>query len=97
MTIFRFALKRILRDKTNVLFLTLFPITAIFLPLAQEGWPLLPLGYQYFGVLLLFVSIRLTSIMIEDRQKGVVKRLPPHLCHTLTTCGKTCSHFRSLW
>ncbi|GAK00475.1 ABC transporter permease [Geomicrobium sp. JCM 19055] len=87
MTIFRFALKRILRDKTNVLFLSLFPIAAIFLPLAQEGWPLLPLGYQYFGVLLLFVSIRLTSIMIEDRQKGVVKRL----------AAAPISHFNYLW
>ncbi|EZH68082.1 multidrug ABC transporter permease [Bacillaceae bacterium JMAK1] len=87
MTIFRFALKRILRDKTNVLFLTLFPIAAIFLPTAEDGWPLLPLGYQYFGILLLFVSIRLTSIMIEDRQKGVVKRL----------AAAPVSHFNYLW
>ncbi|WP_096188993.1 ABC transporter permease [Evansella halocellulosilytica] len=74
MTIFNFALKRSFRNKTNLIFLTMFPVAAIFLPL-QEYWPLVPLGYQYFGILLLFVSIRLTGIMIEDHQKGVVKRL----------------------
>lgn len=74
MTIFQFALKRSFRNKTNLLFLTLFPVGAVFLP-ASEMWPFLPFGYHYFGVLLLFVSIRLASIMLEDRAKGVVKRL----------------------
>ncbi|WP_238544851.1 hypothetical protein [Geomicrobium sp. JCM 19037] len=86
MTIFTFALKRTLRDRTNILFLTLFPVAAIFLP-DQQYWPLLPLGYQYFGVLMLFVSIRLTSIMLDDRQKGVVKRL----------AAAPVSHFQYLW
>lgn len=57
-----------------MIFLTLFPIVCIFLP-EGEGWPFLPYGYQYFGVLILFVGIRLTSILLEDRSKGVVKRL----------------------
>ncbi|AXF57079.1 ABC transporter permease [Salicibibacter kimchii] len=74
MTIFTFALKRIFRDKTNLIFLTLFPVAAIFLP-ANDNWPLLPYGYQFFGVLILFVAIRLTGLLIADRQKGVVKRL----------------------
>ncbi|QDI92245.1 ABC transporter permease [Salicibibacter halophilus] len=74
MTIFTFALKRIFRDKSNLASLTLFPIAAIFLP-ANDNWPLLPYGYQFFGVLILFVAIRLTGLLIDDRQKGVVKRL----------------------
>lgn len=86
MTIFKFALKRSFRNKTNLIFLTMFPAAAIFLP-AQQYWPLLPIGYQYFGVLILFVSIRLTGLMIEDRQKGVVKRL----------AVAPMTHFQYLW
>ncbi|QQK78966.1 ABC transporter permease [Salicibibacter cibi] len=74
MTIFTFALKRIFKDKTNLIFLTMFPVAAIFLP-EPDVWPLLPFGYHYFGVLILFVAIRLTGILVEDRQKGVLKRL----------------------
>lgn len=74
MTVFQVALKRNFRDKTNLLFLTLFPIAAIFLPTA-EWLSVYPAGYQYFGILLLFVGIRLTAPMLEDRRKGVIKRL----------------------
>ena len=74
MTIFHFALKRSFSNKTNLFFLTLFPIACIFLPKGEE-WPFLPYGYQYFGILILFIGIRLTTIILEDREKGVVKRL----------------------
>lgn len=74
MTIFHFALKRSFSNRTNLMFLTLFPIVCIFLP-GAEHWPLLPYGYQYFGILMMFVGIRLVSIILEDRAKGVVKRL----------------------
>lgn len=74
MTIFIFSLKRIFRNPTNLIFLTFFPLVAIFIP-ATEPWPLFPIGYQYFGILILFVSIRLTSNTLEDREKGIVKRL----------------------
>ncbi|QGH33737.1 ABC transporter permease [Gracilibacillus salitolerans] len=74
MTIFQFALKRSLRNITNILLLTLFPIACIFLP-EGEVWPFIPYGYQYFGILILFIGIRLASIILEDREKGVVKRL----------------------
>ncbi len=74
MTIFHFALKRSFGNRANLLFLTLFPIACIFLP-SGEGWPFLPYGYQYFGIFILFASIRLAAIMLEDRAKGVVKRL----------------------
>ncbi|MEK4146473.1 ABC transporter permease [Robertmurraya sp. FSL W8-0741] len=74
MTIFKFALKRSFSNTTNIIFLTLFPIACIFLPNGEE-WPFLPYGYQYFGLLILFVGIRLATIILEDREKGVVKRL----------------------
>ncbi len=86
MTIFQFALKRSFRNSTNLIFLTLFPVGAIFLP-SNEPYPFLPFGYHYFGILLLFVSIRLASIMLEDRAKGVVKRL----------AVAPISHFHYLW
>ena len=74
MTIFHFALKRSFSNRTNLIFLTLFPIACIFFPKAEQ-WPFLPYGYQYFGIFILFAAIRLTSIILEDRAKGVIKRL----------------------
>lgn len=74
MTIFKFALKRSFGNITNLIFLTLFPVACIFLP-NGEGWPFLPYGYQYFGIIILFIGIRLATIILEDRAKGVVKRL----------------------
>lgn len=74
MTIFCFTLKRSFGNLTNLLFLTLAPVVCIFFP-GGEGWPPLSYGYQYFGIVILFTAIRLTAIILEDRAKGVVKRL----------------------
>lgn len=74
MTVFRFAIRRSFGNKTNVVFLLLLPLVCVFFPQGEE-WPYLPYGYQYFGIVLLFAGIRLTSILLEDRAKGVVKRL----------------------
>lgn len=74
MTIFCFVLRRSFGNLTNLFFLTLAPIACIFFPVA-EAWPLLPYGYQYFGIVILFAAIRLTSIILEDRAKGIIKRL----------------------
>lgn len=74
MTIFHFALKRSFSNKTNLIFLGLFPLVCIFLP-AGENWIVFPYGYQYFGILLMFAGIRLASLILEDRANGVVKRL----------------------
>ncbi|GIQ70604.1 ABC transporter permease [Xylanibacillus composti] len=74
MTVFQFVLKRSFRNVTNLIFLTLFPAACIFLP-QGDPWPLLPYGYQFFGILLLFVSIRLTLNIQADRATGVMKRL----------------------
>lgn len=74
MTIFYFTLKRSFGTLTNLIFLTLAPIACIFFP-AGGAWPLLAYGYQYFCIIILFVAIRLTQIILEDRAKGVIKRL----------------------
>lgn len=74
MTIFHFTLKRIFKNVTNIIILMLFPVVFIFLP-SGDDWPLLPYGYQYFGILLLFVGIRLATMLLEDRKKGLIKRL----------------------
>lgn len=74
MTIFKFALRRSFGNTTNLVFLTSFPIACIFFPNGEE-WPFLPYGYQYFGIIILFIGIRLATIILEDREKGVVKRL----------------------
>lgn len=74
MTIFYYTLKRSFGNLTNLIFLTLAPAACIFFP-AGEGWPFLPYGYQYFGIFILFAAIRLTTIILEDRAKGVIKRL----------------------
>jgi ABC-2 type transport system permease protein len=73
-TVFKFALKRSFSNIANLVFLTLFPVACIFLPRGEE-WPFLPYGYQYFGIIILFIGIRLATIILEDREKGVVKRL----------------------
>lgn len=74
MTVFRFAIRRSFGNVTNVVFLLILPLVCVFFPHGEE-WPYLPYGYQYFGIVLLFAGIRLTSILLEDRAKGVVKRL----------------------
>ncbi|WP_037287843.1 ABC transporter permease [Saccharibacillus sacchari] len=74
MTIFYFTLKRSFANLANLIFLTAAPIACIFLP-AGEGWPPLAYGYAYFGIVILFVAIRLAQIMMEDRVKGILKRL----------------------
>jgi len=73
-TIFYFALRRSFGNPTNLIFLTLAPIACIFFPVGEQ-WPLLPYGYQYYGIVILFASIRLATIMLEDRANGVIKRL----------------------
>ncbi|KMK77925.1 ABC transporter permease [Alkalihalobacillus pseudalcaliphilus] len=74
MTVFYYAFKRSIANKTNLFFLFLFPVILIFFPSA-EYWPHLPYGYQYFGLFLMFISLKLTGLILEDRMRGVVKRL----------------------
>lgn len=74
MSLFRLALIRSLRNRTNAVLLLLPPLAIVCMPSA-EYWPTVPYGYQYFGVLLLFLGIRLTSQIMEDRAQGIHRRL----------------------
>ncbi|MEK4966240.1 ABC transporter permease [Cytobacillus sp. FSL R7-0696] len=74
MTVFHFVLKRSIANKTSLLILFLFPVVAIFLP-SGEYWPHLPYGYQYFGIFILFISLKLSGLILEDRMRGIAKKV----------------------
>ncbi|KLU39053.1 MAG: ABC transporter permease [Limnochordia bacterium] len=73
MTIFRFVLKRFLRNPANILLVTLLPIAVVFMP--PSGWFPLPMGFQYFGMVLMFIAARMGTIVMEDRIKGTLLRI----------------------
>ncbi len=85
MTIFKFALKRYFRQPSNIIFLLILPIILVFLP--DLEWPPIPMGFQYYGVLLLFIAARLTAIIIEDRTRKT----------TLRISVAPITHFQYLW
>ena len=61
------------------------PIILVFLP--DLEWPPIPMGFQYYGVLLLFIAARLTAIIIEDRTRKT----------TLRISVAPITHFQYLW
>ncbi|WP_078378923.1 ABC transporter permease [Sutcliffiella halmapala] len=73
MTIFTFALKRSFRSKSNLIFLLLLPIICILLP--TQEWQPLPLGFQYYGIILLFSASRVVVSIMQDRATGVLLRI----------------------
>ncbi|PYZ96707.1 multidrug ABC transporter permease [Alteribacter lacisalsi] len=73
MTVFFYALKRYFRKPSNIVFLFILPVAAVFLP--EGEWLPIPLGYQYYGVLLLLISARLTSILLDDRANRIHLRM----------------------
>ncbi|WP_040980374.1 ABC transporter permease [Oceanobacillus jeddahense] len=73
MTVFFFAIKRCFRNMMNILFLCILPVIVVLMP--EEEWLPLPLGYQIYGVLLLFAAGRIVSIMMDDRAKGILTRV----------------------
>lgn len=85
MTIFNFVFKRFFRVKSNVLVILILPIAIVFLPVGE--WLPIPLGYQYYGILLLLISARLGGIIMEDRENKVLLRLGV----------APVSHFQYLW
>ncbi|MFD1412820.1 ABC transporter permease [Oceanobacillus jeddahense] len=73
MTVFFFAIKRCFRNMMNIIFLCVLPILVILMP--DEEWLPLPLGFQMYGVLLLFAAGRIVSIIMDDRAKGIMTRV----------------------
>lgn len=73
MTIFNFVFKRYFRSRSNILFLLILPIASVFLPVGE--WLPIPLGFQYYGILQLFIATRLASIIMEDRTNKILLRI----------------------
>lgn len=76
MTIFRFVFKRYFSKLSNSILVFLLPIAVAFLPMGGfPEWMPLPLGFQYYGVVLLLISARLGRIIIEDRINKTLLRV----------------------
>lgn len=85
MTIFNFVFKRYFRKPSNIVFLFVLPLAAVFLPAGE--WLPIPLGFQYYGVLLLFIAARLASVIMEDRANKTLLRIG----------AAPVTHFQYLW
>src|SRR5690606_28107367 len=73
LTVFIFVFKRLFTRFSNIIILCGLPFAAAFLPASQ--WSTFPLGFQLYGLLLLFLAGRLTSIIMEDRSDGILLRI----------------------
>lgn len=73
MTIFKFTFKRVFKNKFDILWLILLPVISVFI--SAETWIPIPLGFQLYGILLLFISSKICKTMMEDRENKVVLRI----------------------
>ena len=73
MIIFKYVFKRTIRGFWDVIMLICLPILTVFI--STETWIPIPLGFQLYGILLLFLASKLCRIMMEDREKKVVLRI----------------------
>lgn len=85
MTIFNFVFKRFFRKKSNIILLAVLPVGAVFLPMGE--WLPIPLGFQYYSVILLFMAARLGGIIMEDRTDKTLLRVSV----------APITHFQYLW
>ena len=73
MTIFNFALIRSVRSLPNLILLLGLPAAVVVLPVG--GWYGLPLGYHFYGILLLFCASKLVHMIMEDRKNKILTRI----------------------
>jgi|SRR5690554_1578140 len=73
MTIFNFTLKRVFKNKLDLLMFLLLPVILVFI--SVETWIPIPLGFQLYGILLLFISSKICKTMMQDRENKVVLRI----------------------
>lgn len=73
MTVFSFVFKRFFKGVANIAFISIIPLAAIFLPLGE--WHPLPGGFQYYGIIQLFLAARLSGIILEDRSNKTLLRI----------------------
>jgi ABC-2 type transport system permease protein len=72
-TIVRFALKRAFRSPANILLLCVIPVGVVFLPSAPE-WTL-PMGFHFYGQVILYAAFLMVRAITEDRLSGVITRI----------------------
>jgi len=73
LTIFNFALIRSVRSLPNLILLLGLPAAVVVLPVG--GWYGLPLGYHFYGILLLFCASKLVHMIMEDRKNKILTRI----------------------
>src|SRR5690554_122202 len=73
MSIFTLVFKRTFKGKYDILMLLLLPVITVFI--SAETWIPVPLGFQLYGMLLMFMSAKICKTMMEDREKKVVLRI----------------------
>jgi|GEM_PF-3407680 len=73
MTIFRYAMKRTVKTPVDALMLLALPVAIVFV--TRETWLPLPMGLQFYGMLLLFISSKICKIMMTDRESKVTLRI----------------------
>lgn len=73
LTIFNFALIRSVRSLPNLILLLGLPAAVVVLP--EGGWHGLPLGYHFYGILLLFCASKLVHMIMEDRKNKMMTRI----------------------
>lgn len=84
MTVLRFALKRSVRSPANLLLLCLIPAGIVFLPAAPD-WTL-PIGFYFYGLVIMFAAFLMVRAVVEDRLSGALLRI----------AAAPVSHFRYL-
>lgn len=73
MTIFTFALKRSFRSAANLILLGGVPLAVILMPRAE--WQQFPIGFQYYGIVLLITASKLVHMIMEDRKNKILTRI----------------------
>jgi ABC-2 type transport system permease protein len=73
MIVFRFALKRGMRNPAIAALLFLIPAGLVFIPV-RPGSPL-PIGFHIYGIILLFTAFLMIRTIVEDRESGVFLRI----------------------
>ena len=73
MTIFRFTLKRALRNPVNILLLAVLPAGIVFVPVVPGST--LPLGFHLYGQVIMFAAFLMVRSTVEDRLSGTLTRI----------------------
>jgi ABC-2 type transport system permease protein len=73
MTIYKFALKRSLRNPVNLLLLVVLPAGLAFVPVVPGS--VLPLGFHLYGQVIFYAAFLMVRSVVEDRLSGTLARI----------------------